>query len=65
MNYFLVKTKEEHIQDNGKAQNTTTEYLVNAVSVTDAEVKITAHIGSMFNFEVTSVTKSKIVEVVE
>lgn len=65
MNYFLVKTKEEHIHDNGKAQTVTVEYLVDAMSVTEAEARITAHLGSVVNFEVTSASTSKISEVVE
>ena len=38
--YYLVKTKEELIHDNGKATSSTVEYLVDAVSITDAEVSI-------------------------
>ena len=63
--YYLVKTKEELIHDNGKATSSTVEYLVDAVSVTDAEVSITKHLGGTINFEVTSVSISKIAEVVE
>lgn len=40
-------------------------YLVNAVSVTDAEAKVIDEFkGTVFDFEVTSVTESKIAKVI-
>ena len=41
MAYYIVKVKVHHEDDKGKVKKVTEQYLVDAVSVTDAEVKVT------------------------
>jgi hypothetical protein len=64
MNWYSTKVKVT--VDNGKTTKKETEqYLVNAVSVTDAEVKINGLFkNSNLEFEVASVTATKIVDVI-
>jgi hypothetical protein len=58
--YFLVKVKM-HLE-----KTVTETYLVNAVSVTDAEAKtIKDFEGSAFEFEITSASETKIVKVID
>jgi len=64
MNWYSVKVKV--ITDNGKTTKKVTEqYLVNAVSVSDGEVKIHELFKSSgLEYEVSSVTATKILEVI-
>jgi predicted RNA-binding protein Jag len=63
--YYLVKVKVETDNGNGKIKKNTEQYLVKAVSVTDAEAHITAFLqNSPLEFEVSSVTQTKILNVV-
>ena len=39
MKYYIAKVKVHHTDDKGKVNKLTAQYVVNAVSVTDAEVK--------------------------
>lgn len=56
-----VKCKIEN--DKGKIQKITEKYPVNAVSVTDAEVKVTEKFKNVnFDWEVVSVSETKFVE---
>jgi predicted RNA-binding protein Jag len=65
MMYYLVKVKVETDNGNGKIKKNTEQYLVKAVSVTDAEAHITAFLqNSPLEFEVSSVTQTKILNVV-
>lgn len=64
--YYNVKTNREVEQANGKIKKVTEAYLVQAISVTDAEVKITNHLkDEPFDWSVTSVSSTKILEVIE
>ena len=63
--YYLVKVKVETDNGNGKIKKNTEQYLVKAVSVTDAEAHITSFLqSSPLEFEVSSVTQTKILNVI-
>lgn len=63
--YYLVKVQVETDNGNGKLKKNTEQYLVKAVSVTDAEAYITAFLqSSPLEFEVCSVTQTKILNVI-
>jgi len=65
MMYYLVKVKVETDNGNGKIKKNTEQYLVKAVSVTDAEAHITAFLqNSPMEFEVSSVIQTKILNVI-
>jgi hypothetical protein len=54
--------------DKGKQSKVTEQYLVDAVSVTDAEVKVTKMYedeGGSIDFQVKSVKETKILQVIE
>jgi hypothetical protein len=54
--------------DKGKQSKVTEQYLVDAVSVTDAEVKVTKMYedeGGSVDFQVKSVKETKILQVIE
>jgi len=64
--YYTVRTSREVEQPNGKIKKVGESYLVQAVSVTDAEVKITTHLkDEPFDWAVTSVSSTKILEVID
>lgn len=65
MKYYQVKVASK-VEDpkTGKIKNEYTLYLVDAVSVTDAEATITGHLEGTGFFEVKSVSESPIFEVV-
>ena len=61
--YYVTKVSVSHTDPNsGKVKKVTEQYLVDAVSVTDAEVIITKALQGE-DFEVKSVTASKIISV--
>ena len=61
--YYVTKVSVHHTDPNsGKVKKMTEQYLVDAVSVTDAEVIITKELKSQ-SLEVKSVTASKILDV--
>jgi hypothetical protein len=64
MAYYIAKVKVS--VDTGKSiKKMTEEYLVDAVSVTDAEVKVTEDFnGSKIEFEVVEAKLSKILKVI-
>lgn len=63
MAYYVTKVSVSHTDPNsGKVKKVTEQYLVDAVSVTDAEVIITKALQGE-DFEVKSVTASKIISV--
>ena len=66
-NYFEVKITFDKTLENGKEKKVTECYIVNAVSFTDAEAKITEHMSAYFSaqFEVKSIRKYKIAEIVQ
>ena len=65
MAYYIAKVKVHHEDDKGRVKKVTEQYLVNAVSVTDAEAKVVADFeGSNLEYEVTAVIETKIVSVI-
>jgi len=66
MNYYIAKVKVHHEDDKGRVKKVTEQYLVNAVSVTDAETKVVADFeGSNLEYEVTAVVETKIIKVIK
>ena len=68
MSYFQVNVSLTDINDKGKQTKVTEQYLVDAVSVTDAEVKVTKMYedeGGSIDFQVKSVKETKILQVIE
>jgi hypothetical protein len=66
MGYYIAKVKVHHEDDKGRVKKVTEQYLVNAVSVTDAEAKVVADFeGSNLEYEVTAVMETKIVSVIQ
>jgi hypothetical protein len=66
MAYYIAKVKVHHEDDKGRVKKVTEQYVVNAVSVTDAEAKIVADFeGSNLEYEVTAVTDTKIISIIE
>ncbi len=68
MSYFQVNVSITDINDKGKQTKVTEQYLVDAVSVTDAEVKVTKMYedeGGSIDFQVKSVKETKILQVIE
>ena len=68
LNYEVLhrEVKVHHTDDKGKVKELTEQYVVNAVSVTDAEVKVTKDFeGSGVEFEVGSVIETKIIKVIK
>jgi Domain of unknown function (DUF4494) len=64
MNYTVaVKVKFE--DDKGKVKTKTERYLVDAMSVTEAETRVVKFMeGTMADFEISSASQSRIVEVI-
>ena len=66
MAYYIAKVKVHHEDDKGRVKKVTEQYLVDAVSVTDAEVKVVEEFdGSNLEFEVTAVIETKLVKVIQ
>jgi len=66
--YFQVNVEILDINDKGKQTKTKELYLVDAVSVTDAEVKVNKMFqdeGTLLTFQVKSVRETKILQVIE
>lgn len=63
--WFQCKIKYQKEDENGRLKNITEPYLVDAVSYTEAEARIYQELGSVIQgeFEVTSITKSKISDI--
>lgn len=62
--YYIATVSVEHV-DGEKIKKVKEQYLVDAVSVTDAEVKVNEYFkDSVLDFEVSSVTRTKIVDVI-
>ncbi len=63
--YFTVSVKVSHEDDKGKVKKTTERYLVDAMSVTEAEARVTKALEDMTNeFEIVAASTSRIIEVV-
>jgi hypothetical protein len=66
MSYYVVKVKVNQEDAKGRIKKLTEQYMVHAVSVTDAEAKVVADFeGSNLEFEVSSVIETKIIKVIE
>ena len=65
--WFTCKVKYQKEDEQGRVKNVTEAYLTDALSFTEAEAKIYEEIGQrvMGEFQVTSIAKSKIVDVFE
>ncbi len=65
--YFTVKAVFEVEDAKGKIKKQTEQYLVDAMSVTEAEARITEYLSERGenDFEVKSASKSNIVSVIE
>ena len=62
---WTVTVQLEFETDRGRIQKVKENYLVDAVSATDAEAKIYKEFSNESNFSVTGVNKSKIIKVIE
>jgi len=64
--YFLVKVEFETINEsNGKQKKIKTQYLVDAMTCTEAEARIRGYLNdSVMDYEVVSTTKSPIEDVI-
>ena len=65
MGYYTSKVQLEHDTSNGKIKKTTEMYLVEAMSVTEAESKVVKDFGNDIQFEVKAVSASKIIKIIE
>ena len=65
MNYWTVTVQLEHENDRGRIQRVKEQYLVNAISATDAEAKIYKDFEGESNFSVVGVVQSKIIKVIK
>lgn len=65
--YFTVKAVFETEDNKGKIKKQTESYLVDAMSVTEAEARITKYLSERGenDFEIKSASKSTIVSVIE
>jgi len=62
--YWAVKITSLREQDNGKVKKVREEYLIHAISPTDAEVKMTEEMqGDPFDWSISSVRETKILKV--
>jgi hypothetical protein len=65
MEYWLVTVQLQFENDKGRIQKVREQYLVDAVSATDAEAKIYKEFEGESDFNVVGVNRSKIIKVVE
>jgi len=65
--YFEVRCRYEKIGDDGESKKVTETFLVNAISCTDAELKVTQEIQPFSNgeFKVVNIREMKIAELFE
>jgi hypothetical protein len=65
--YYIVKVEFQSIDDKGKTKRQKLDYLVDAVSVTEAEAKITGWLveRNERNFEIKAAITSPIIDVIE
>lgn len=64
-NYWQVTVQLQHESDKGKIQRVNEQYVVNAVSATEAEAKIYKEFTGESNFEVIRVAQTKIIKIIE
>lgn len=68
MSYFQATVVLVDINEKGKQSKITEQYLIDAMSVTEAEAKVTKLYndeGSSMDFQVKSVKETKILQVIE
>lgn len=65
MKYWLVTVQLQFENDKGRIQKVREQYLVDAISATDAEAKIYKEFEGESNFAVIGVNQSKILKVIE
>jgi len=65
MDYWTVTVQLEHENDRGRIQKVREQYLVNAISATEAEAKIYVEFEGESNFSVVGAVQSKILKVLE
>lgn len=64
--YYTVKTRREVEQANGKIKKVSEQYLVLAVSVTDAEARIYKFLeNEPFDWQVSSISETKYLKVID
>ena len=65
--YYLVKVEFETInEENGKVKKVKTQYLVDAMTCTEAEARTRTYLkDSVMDYEIVSTTKSPIEDVIE
>ena len=65
--WFTCKVKYQKEDEQGRVKNVTEAYLTDALSFTEAEARIYKEMGQrvMGEFQVNSITKSKIIDVFE
>lgn len=64
--FWIVKIKFQAQDDNGKTMRFRESYLVEAITVTDAEARVTKDLmGSMVDFEVEAVQQSRITKIIQ
>jgi len=65
--YYTVAVKVETDNGNGKVKKNTERYLVDAMSVTEAEARVTKELttGATTDFEITAAALSRIIGVIE
>ncbi len=65
MSYYTAKVQLED-DSSGKVKKVTEMYLVEAMSVTEAEAKVVKDFGTTaFDYEVKAVSASKIIKIIE
>lgn len=63
--YFTVSVKTSFVDDKGKTKKVTERYLVDAMSVTEAEARVVKALEDSINeFEIVSAGTSRILEVI-
>jgi len=66
MAYYIAKVKVHHEDDKGRIKKVTEQYIVDAVSVTDAEAKVVTEFeGSNLEYEVNAVIETKVIKVIQ
>jgi hypothetical protein len=63
--FHSVSVKVKFEDDKGKLKTKTEKYLVDAMSVTEAEARVTSYMkGTQVEFEISSASQSRIVDVI-
>lgn len=65
MQYYVAKVKFVTTDDNGKVRKSSREYLVEAVSIGDAEVIVHKNLAALApeDFEISAIIESKIADI--